>query len=103
MNKIFKKIKKEEGFTLLEMSIVLLIIAALLLLIIPNVGDVNNRTEQTTEKAAISTVEAQILLYKMDYPENEETGDALLTSMKEKDYITEEQFKAYTKAEIVAP
>lgn len=40
MTKLMKKIKDEEGFTLVEMAIVILIIAALLLIIIPNIGRV---------------------------------------------------------------
>lgn len=37
MEKILKKLKKKDGFTLIEMLIVLFIIAILLILIIPNI------------------------------------------------------------------
>ena len=37
MKKILKKLKKKDGFTLIEMLIVLFIIAILLILIIPNI------------------------------------------------------------------
>jgi len=87
--------KSENGFTLLEMSIVLVVIAALLVLIIPNVGKVNSSTEKTTDKAAISAVESQILLYKMDNPTVPEGEQALLDDMKAKEYITQEQLEAY--------
>ncbi|HLR88093.1 MAG TPA: prepilin-type N-terminal cleavage/methylation domain-containing protein, partial [Atopostipes sp.] len=52
MKKILRKLRLEDGFTLLEMSIVILIVAALLLLIIPNVSKVNDTTDKTTGEAA---------------------------------------------------
>ncbi len=96
MRNLMKKMNNEEGFTLLEMSIVLLVVAALLILIIPNATNVNDRTSSTTTSAAVASVEAQILLYKMDHPEEADlTGDALLTKLVTGKYISPEQQKAY--------
>lgn len=99
MRKIIKKLKNESGFTLLEMSIVIMIIAALLLLIIPNVSTVNETTDKTTSKAVVSTVETQIELYKMENPSTELSGDALLEKLKNEKWITEKQVKAYKRSQ----
>ena len=99
MRKIIKKLKNESGFTLLEMSIVIMIIAALLLLIIPNVSTVNETTDKTTSKAVVSTVETQIELYKMENPSTELSGDALLEELKNEKWITEKQVDAYKRSQ----
>lgn len=92
MKKLFKKLRLEDGFTLLEMSIVILIVAALLLLIIPNVSKVNDTTDKTTGEAAVSTVETQRLLYEMDTG-NKLDDDSLDSLVGE--YITQSQLDAY--------
>ena len=99
MRKIIKKLKNESGFTLLEMSIVIMIIAALLLLIIPNVSTVNETTDKTTSKAVVSTVETQIELYKMENPSTELSGDALLEELKNEKWITQKQVDAYKRSQ----
>lgn len=98
MKKIFEKMKKEPGFTLLEMSIVIMIIAALLLLIIPNVGTINEKTEDTTSKAVVSTVETQKELYKMDNPEENLSEEELLNKILGKKWVTEKQVEAYKRS-----
>ncbi len=95
MKKLIEKIKNDDGFTLLEMSIVIMVVAALLLLIIPNVSNVNNQTSKTTNEAAIGSVDAQILLYKMENPDDNLEGEALLTKLVSEKYITEAQRRAY--------
>lgn len=94
MKKILRKLRLEDGFTLLEMSIVILIVAALLLLIIPNVSKVNDTTDKTTGKAAVSTVETQKLLYEMDTG-NKLDDDSLDSLVGE--YITQSQLDAYNE------
>ncbi|HIZ70880.1 MAG TPA: prepilin-type N-terminal cleavage/methylation domain-containing protein [Candidatus Atopostipes pullistercoris] len=98
MKKIFEKMKKEPGFTLLEMSIVIMIIAALLLLIIPNVGTINEKTEDTTSKAVVSTVETQMELYKMDNPEENLSEEELLNKILGEKWVTEKQVEAYKRS-----
>jgi|SRR5690625_144682 competence protein ComGC len=94
MKKILRKLRLEDGFTLLEMSIVILIVAALLLLIIPNVSKVNDTTDKTTGEAAVSTVETQKLLYEMDTG-NKLDDDSLDSLVGE--YITQSQLDAYNE------
>lgn len=95
MKKILRKLRLEDGFTLLEMSIVILIVAALLLLIIPNVSKVNDTTDKTTGKAAVSTVETQIILYKMDGSNLSE--DDILQELLDNSEITQKQLDAYNE------
>lgn len=56
----------EEGFTLLEMLIVLFILGLLLLVIIPNVTKHQDSAESKGEDAFVSTVQTQVDLYKLD-------------------------------------
>lgn len=95
MKRMISNLKKEDGFTLIEMSIVIMVVAALLLMIVPNVSGVTKNTNKTTSDAAVQTVEAQIELYKMQNPANTLKEEALLEQLKEDGYITEGQVKAY--------
>lgn len=95
MKKIIKKLRKDDGFTLLEMTIVIMIIAALLLLIIPNVSKVNDTTDKTTSEAVVNTVETQITLYKMENPNKNISEEEMLNVLVNEKWITDEQRKAY--------
>lgn len=95
MKKYLIKLRKEEGFTLIEMLIVIMIVSALLLLVVTNIGGVEKTVRETTDLGIIQTVESQIAIHKMK--ENEDiTADALVG----KGYITEKQLDAYNKAKI---
>ena len=95
MKKMISKLNNEDGFTLIEMSIVIMVVAALLLIIVPNVSKVTENTNETTSGAAIQIVEAQIELYKMQNPEKTLEGEVLVKKLETEGYITEGQFKAY--------
>ena len=64
-----KQNKKKAGFTLLEMTVVVIIISMLFLLSVPNIqktlGIVNDKGCKAIEKVA----DAAILQYKMEYDE----------------------------------
>ncbi len=62
-----KLIKREEGFTLIEMMIVLLIISVLVLIAIPNVTKHSKSIDEKGCKAYVKMVEGQIAAYKMDH------------------------------------
>lgn len=95
MKKLTEKLKNEDGFTLIELSIVLVVIALLMLLIVPNVTNVMSNVNGTTDEAVIQTVEAQIELYKANYRVG---GYINLEDLVENKYITQEQLNAYEKA-----
>ena len=86
---------REEGFTLIETMIVLLVIVMLTLLILPNVSGVTNNVDDSTNKAVIETVEIQKRLYESNNP-TEESAD--LDELVRLNYITKEQLKVYREA-----
>lgn len=60
-------IKKQEGFTILEMIIVLSIIALIFLLTLPNIQQKQKIIQNKGCEALIEVVNAQILLYEIDH------------------------------------
>lgn len=86
---------REEGFTLIETMIVLLVIVMLTLLILPNVSGVTNNVDDSTNKAVIETVEIQKRLYESNNP-TEDSAD--LDELVRLNYITKEQLKVYREA-----
>ena len=76
-----KCINKEEGFTLIEMMIVLLIISVLVLIAIPNVTKHSQSIDEKGCKAYVKMVEGQIAAYKMDHHKYPDDIDGL------KDYL----------------
>lgn len=93
-NKI-KELTKQEGFTLIEMSIVLIIIALLLLFVIPNIGKVLDGATGTTDTAIVKTIDAQKELYKA---EKNITTEPTLDELLSAEYISDEQKTAYDAA-----
>lgn len=96
MKKIKKMLNKEDGFTLIETTIVLLVIALLTILILPNVSGVTDNVNDSTSTAIIQTVKTQQMLYESNNPtENGITPEDL----EEADYITKGQLDAYRKVQ----
>lgn len=95
MKKYLIKLRKEEGFTLIEMLIVIMIVSALLLLVVTNIGGVEETVRETTNAGIIQTVDSQKAIYKMK--KNKEATSKELVDEK---YITAEQLDAYNKAKI---
>ncbi len=93
MKKIVGKLKNEEGFTLIEMTIVILVIAILLIVFLPNISKVNQNVNKTTDSALVQTIEAQKILYNAQ--ENDKAAD--VEKLRASGYITQEQFDAYTE------
>lgn len=58
--------KMQEGFTILEMMIVLSIVALLFLLTLPNIQQKEAIIEEKGCEALTAVVDAQILLYEID-------------------------------------
>lgn len=85
--------RQEDGFTLLEMLVVIMIVSVLLVLAISNLKGVNERIESTQNEGIIQTIEAQKIIYKM---KAKEEADAKM--LYDNQYINEEQLKAYNEA-----
>ncbi|GFZ77641.1 competence protein ComGC [Compostibacillus humi] len=78
--------KKKNGFTLIEMLIVLLVISVLMILIIPNLAKRSNDITDKGCDALIALVEAQVNAY---YIENREYPADITKLIP--DYIKEDQ------------
>lgn len=65
--KNIKFLKKEEGFTLIEMLIVLLIISILLIIIIPNISKQSETVKSTGCQAQIKMVAGQVEAYTLKH------------------------------------
>ncbi|MFD1465813.1 competence type IV pilus major pilin ComGC [Lapidilactobacillus mulanensis] len=64
MKKLFKTNKKRAAFTLIEMSLVLLIISLLLIVILPNLNQQKNSADEKVNSAFAKNVETQVMLYQ---------------------------------------
>lgn len=81
-------LKKEDGFTLIEMLIVLTIISLLIILIIPNLGSKSKEVNEKGCEALIEVVQAQVYAYQLDEGNLPTSLDTL-----KGDYITEDQLE----------
>ncbi|WP_086330307.1 competence type IV pilus major pilin ComGC [Candidatus Enterococcus mansonii] len=79
-----------QGFTLLEMLVVLLIISVLILLFVPNLSKHKEGVDKKGNEAIVKIVETQLDLYTM---ENNQVP-TLEQLLKEK-YITQDQYDKY--------
>ena len=81
------QMKRQEGFTILEMMIVLSIVALLFLLTLPNIQQKEAIIEKKGCEALTSVVDAQILLYEIDTLQTPTSVDQLVS----KGYLKESQ------------
>ena len=82
--------KKRDGFTLLEMSIVLFIISLLILIIIPNLSKQRHNATGIHQRAMVNVIQTQADLFE------NENGDAAssLGQLYNNHYLTGAQLKA---------
>lgn len=97
-NRLEKKLKKlfpkkQPGFTLIEMVIVVAIIATLVLLISPNLLSQKEKADNRSKDAFVSTLQTQIQLYREDH--NDKVPNSF-KQMTDEHYLTADQ---QTKAE----
>lgn len=77
-----KKIKNQDGFTLIEMMIVLLIISVLILIAIPNVTKHSATIDEKGCKAYVKMVQGQVEAYRI-----EEKTIPTITDLVTKEYL----------------
>lgn len=80
-----KFIKNEQGFTLIEMMIVLLIISVLILVAIPNVTKHSKSIDEKGCAAYVAMVQGQVEAFKMD----EKNIPTDLEDLTDKEYLPE--------------
>lgn len=77
-----KKLTKQQGFTLLEVMVVLVIIGLLVAVVAPNVLDNQDKAMVQKAKADLSSLEQALEMYRLDnfrYPTTEQGLQALVT------------------------
>ncbi|MFV0560011.1 MAG: competence type IV pilus major pilin ComGC [Enterococcus sp.] len=84
-------LKKLEGFTLIEMMIVLLIISVLILLFVPNLSKYKAQVDEKSAAAITQLVDTQIELYELQNNGKTPTLEELLDA----GYIKQEQLEIY--------
>ncbi len=80
-------LKRESGFTLIEMLIVLLIISVLIILIVPNLSSSSRGVDDQGCEALVTVAQTQVNLY---YLENR-TYPANLQALVNAGYLTDKQ------------
>lgn len=98
-NRLEKKLqklfpKKQPGFTLIEMVIVVAIIATLVLLISPNLLSQKEKADNRSQDAFVSTLQTQIQLYREDH---NNTAPTSFKQMTDEHYLTADQQKKAEK------
>lgn len=81
-----KIVKEENGFTLIEMMIVLLIISVLVLIAIPNVTKHSELIDKKGCEAFVKMAQGQAEAFKMEHHDKHLTIDVMI----ENDYLPEE-------------
>lgn len=89
------KLKEEDGFTLIEMLIVLLVISVLMLIVIPNVTKSSKSIDTKGCDAFVVMIQGQVEAYKMDqggYP-------VALEDMADGDYLPDDYWAKGTQCQ----
>ncbi len=86
-----KKVKQlnQEGFTLIEMVMVLFIISVLMLLIVPNVVKQKDSIDDQGTEALVTVIQTQVELYELDGEE----GAVSLSALQQQGYLSAKQVK----------
>ncbi|EFR31483.1 competence type IV pilus major pilin ComGC [Eremococcus coleocola] len=92
--------KKNSGFTLLEMLIVLIVVGLLMAIIIPNVSGQRDRIEAQAKENIAEILTTQVNTYKM--VEND-SATVTTTTLQEAGYLTEKQVKEAEKLLDIGP
>ncbi|MGX7417448.1 competence type IV pilus major pilin ComGC [Carnobacterium gallinarum] len=86
--KLKKILKSSDGFTLIEMILVLFVISVLLILVIPNVVQQKDKIDKQGAEALTTVVETQVELYLLD---NDPGIQVTFEKLKEGNYLKQKQ------------
>ncbi|WP_407391468.1 competence type IV pilus major pilin ComGC [Carnobacterium jeotgali] len=79
----------QQGFTLIEMVMVLFIISILMLLIVPNVVKQKDSIDEQGTEALVTVIQTQVELYELDGAK----GVVSLASLQDQGYLSAKQVK----------
>lgn len=97
MIKLFlRKMKDEQGFTLVEMLLVLLVISVLIILIIPNIAAQSENVQNTGCEAQVRMVQSQVEAYTLNEGTQPQTINDLVPT-----YLSSSQTTCQNGDEIV--
>lgn len=92
-----KKHTQRQGFTLLEMSIVLFIISLLILIVIPNLAKQRQNATSIHSKAMVNVIQTQVDLFENEVGHSPTSVQQLYA----KHYLTSAQLKSAQRNHIV--
>lgn len=98
---LLKKNRKQKGFTLIEMVIVIAIVVMLLVIIAPNLVQQKQRAQTKTDEAFRTTLQTQVELYNDEHPSKKLTSSledlATAKDSQGDSYLSEDQKKKLSK------
>lgn len=98
---LLRKNRRQKGFTLIEMVIVIAIVVMLLIIIAPNLVSQKQRAQSKTDEAFKTTLQTQVELYNDENPSKKLTNnlDELATAKDShgESYLSEDQKKKLSK------
>lgn len=92
---MMKKQKSKNGFTLIEMAVVLFIISLLILIVMPNITTQRDRASSINRDALQTEINTQASLYADDV--GKKIDQVTLNQLLEAKYLTEKQVKTANK------
>ncbi|MBL1059567.1 MULTISPECIES: prepilin-type N-terminal cleavage/methylation domain-containing protein [Lactobacillus] len=90
---ILAKSRRQEGFTLIEMVVVIAIIVILMVLIVPNMLNQKEKAETRTSDAFKTTLQTQVEMYKDDGHDTPSKFEDL-----QGEFLTKDQVKKANKS-----
>ena len=92
MNKLIKNLKSREGFTLVELIVVIAVLGTLAGIAVPRITGVQDKAVYASGKALLANLKTPLELYRVengDYPNTDDTDDDGSTSLNDaiEDYL----------------